>query len=255
MTVVLFPASLAHGADWSSTELHYQRGSLLAPSFAGGAEADTDILTFQHASGWAYGDNFFFIDFLSDNTQDGFNDTDFYGELYVHLSLGKTFGGGRLMWGPVQDIGMLAGVNAGADADVLKFLPGVRISWAAPGFAFLNLDMALYIDASRGAEQGGAPREDDSYYVDINWAYPFQIGGHRFSLEGHIEYVGERKNEFGDRVFGWVLAQPQLRYDLGSAFGSESRFFVGVEWQYWMNKLGDDSTDENSAQFLFVWRL
>lgn len=254
LVAALFLTSQANAAEWSVTELHYQNGILSAPTFAGGDKARTDILTFQHASGWEYGDNFFFIDFLDDSKKDGFNDTDFYGELYLNLSLGKILGV-DLSLGPIRDIGLLVGLNAGADANVLKYLPGFRISWDIPGFAFANVDVAMYIDASKGAESGGAPTEEDSFYIDVNWAYPFHIGSHGFSIEGHVEYIGERTNEFGEKVHGWVLAQPQLRYDLGSAFGAGQRFYLGVEWQFWMNKLGDDATDESGAQLLLVWRL
>lgn len=246
--------SQVRAAEWSVTELQYQAGSLSAPTFAGGERARTDILTFQHASGWEYGDNFIFIDFLDDSTKDGFNDADFYGEIYVNLSLGKIIGFGSVI-GPARDIGLLAGVNAGADANVLKYLPGFRISWDIPGFIFFNLDAALYIDANKGASSGGAPAESDSYYVDINWAYPFHIGRHGFSIEGHVEYIAERTNEFGEKAHGWILAQPQLRYDLGEALGASGRLYVGVEWQYWMNKLGDDATDESAGQLLVMWRL
>ncbi len=31
--------------------------------------------------------------------------------------------------------------------------------------------------------------------------------------------------------------------------------FVGIEWQFWMNKPGDKETDENSVQALLVWGL
>ncbi|MDH4185297.1 MAG: nucleoside-binding protein [Nitrospinota bacterium] len=252
--LVILDSGHASAASWSVNELHYQRGDLLTPSFAGGQKSATDILTFQHASGWEYGDNFYFIDFLRDDKKDGFNDYDFYCELYVNFSLGKIFGVG-LAFGPIKDIGLLAGVNAGADANVLKFLPGIRISWDISGFAFLNLDMAAYMEAGPGIASGGALAESDSYYVDINWAYPFHIGSHGFSIEGHAEYIGKRTNELGYDVEGWILAQPQLRYDLGGAFNAQGKVFIGLEWQYWMNKLGDGASDENQVQFLFVWRL
>jgi len=243
----------AWAADWSATELHYQHGSITAPEFAGGASSTTDILTFQHASGWAYGDSFFFIDYLRDSKKDGFNDHDFYGELYVNFSLGK-ISGKDLGFGPIKDIGLLAGLNAGADANVVKYLPGIRIVWDIPGFAFLNLDVTLFMDASPGAGSGGAPKEKDSWYVDINWAYPFQIGGQGFSIEGHAEYIAGRKNEFGDDVKPWILAQPQLRWDAGGALGAPGRLYVGVEWQYWQNKLGGKKS-ESAGQALVVWRL
>jgi nucleoside-specific outer membrane channel protein Tsx len=255
VTSLCLPA-VVNAAEWSTTELQLQYGELDTPEFAGGGKADTTILTFQHASVWKYGDNFFFIDYLNDNQEgNGFNDTDFYGELYLNFSLGK-ISGATIGVGPIKDIGILAGLNFAGDANVRKYLPGVRLSWDIPEFDFLNTDFTAYLDDSSGVTSGGAPKEDDSYMFDVSWAYPFSIGEHSFSIEGHAEYIDERANEFGDTVESWVLLQPQFRYDLGKTlFKSDDQLFVGVEWQYWKNKLGDKKTDENAIQALLVWRL
>ncbi len=76
-----------------------------------------------------------------------------------------------------------------------------------------------------------------------------------FTFTGHAEYIGGRTNEFGDDVNGSILAQPQLVWDVGKAMAGEaSQFMVGVEFQYWRNKLGTDE-DEMTAQMLVVWRM
>lgn len=252
---------VAQAADWSVTELQLQYGSLDVPTFATGGQSgrsqDTVILTLQHASGWSFGDVFFFVDFLDarTNEQFDFNNQDAYGEIYPNFSsakiLGIDYGDGIL-----RDVGLLTGVNFGADANVLKFLPGVRLSWNIPGFAFLNTDFMAYIDASEGASSGGAPKESDSWIIDVNWAYPINIGGQKFSIEGHVEYIDGRRNEFGGHVDSWILAQPQIRWDLGNAlFNRPDTVFVGTEIQYWNNKLGDGATDEFAVQALAVWRF
>jgi nucleoside-specific outer membrane channel protein Tsx len=244
-------------SDWSTTELLYQNGRLDAPTFAGGGTHRTTVFTLQHASGWKYGDNFFFIDHLNDGHPDGFDDGDFYGEIYLNFSLGK-IASKQVGVGAIKDVGLIAGVNADADANVLKYLPGIRLSWDVPGFAFLNSDITAYIDRSDGVRVGtsNAPSEDNSYMIDISWAYPFSIGDYDFSIEGHMEYIGARTNEFGGDVSAWFLAQPQLRFDIGKAIANNpNQVFVGVKWQYWRNKLGDRDTDESSVMALLVWRL
>lgn len=245
----------AQAAEWSTTELQYQYGQLVAPGFAGGGDAGTHILTLQHASGWDWGDVFFFVDSLHDKRKDGFNDHDLYGEIYVNFSLGKLLGKPVAM-GAIKDVGLLAGFNAGMDAKVKKYLPGLRLAWDLPGFAFLNTDFMAYLDDSRGVADGGAPRESDSYLVDVNWARPFAIGGQSFSIEGHVEYAGSRTDEFGGKVSHWILAQPQFRWDAGKAwYGRPNQLFLGIEYQYWQNKLGDSGTTENRPQLLGVWRF
>jgi hypothetical protein len=52
-----------------------------------------------------------------------------------------------------------------------------------------------------------------------------------------------------------VLAQPQFRYDLGKTLvGKPGVLFAGLEYQLWLNKLGDD-IDEHVIQALIVWRF
>jgi nucleoside-specific outer membrane channel protein Tsx len=252
--VVIFPiatfsnSTLVNAFDWSTTELHYQFGNLDAP-FRGGRDSETHILTFQHASGWEYGDNFIFIDFLHDSNDDGFNDDDIYGEAYFNFSLSKILDS-KVGIGPIKDIGILAGLNMGLDSEVIKYLPGIRASWDVPGFSFLNTDLTFYIDDSNGLASGGVPKEDNSVYFDVNWAYPIKIYSHSFSIEGHMEYIGERTDETGATVSEWFLAQPQFRYYAGNLFNQPEKVFIGIEWQYWINKLGDADTDENAVQFL-----
>jgi len=72
-------------------------------------------LTLQHASGWKFGDIFIFIDFLNDSKNDGFNDAEFYGEAYFNFSLSKILDF-KTSINPIKDIGLLAGINMGADS-------------------------------------------------------------------------------------------------------------------------------------------
>lgn len=259
ITVLTFFISLlaavpVNAADWSTTELQYQYGRLEAPEFAGGAQAETNILTLQHASGWGFGDVFFFVDSLHDHQKDGINDHDLYGEIYVNFSLSKLLEK-PVALGRIKDVGLLAGFNAARDAKVRKYLPGVRLSWDVPGFAFLNTDFMAYIDDSAGVAHGGAPKESDSYSIDVNWARPFTIGAQSFSIEGHVEYDGSRRNEYG-KVSSSLLAQPQFRWDAGKTMlGKADHLYLGVEYQYWRNKLGDSRTTESTPQFLAVWRF
>ena len=233
-------------------EFHYQYGALANPF--DGTEHGTHILTFQHASSWSRGDSFFFVDLLEDGVADGFNDIEFYGEWYPTLSLGRladrTIGGG-----PLLDIAFVGGTNFDGDANVFKWLPGARFSWNVPGFVFFNTDVTAFIDASSGVDKGGAPRTDDSFMVDVSWGAAFDLGSQSFWFTGHMEYIGATTNELGDPQQGWILAQPQLGWDIGKTVtGSASQLFLGVEYQYWRNKLGTENHD-NVPQLWLMWRL
>ncbi len=249
--------------QWQTNEVHFQYGRNFAIAFApdnmqrdavlfgNNAEQDAFVYTFQHADGWAYGDNFFFVDF-TDAEDTGF---DLYTEFYANFSLGKITGN-DLSFGLIKDVGILAGANYAKEAKVFKFLPGIRLAWDLPQFGFFNTDIMAYIDGSSGAAKGGAPKETDSFIVDVNWALPFTVGDQDFSLEGHVEYIDGRSNEFGGDVSWHILGQPQLRYDIGKGlFGKPGHFFAGIEYQFWINKLGDRNTDEHVAQALLVARF
>ena len=234
----------------AQTEAQFQYGSLANPFLD--TTTVTVILTMQHASRWKFGDNFFFVDFIDDGGDDGFNEMDAYGEWYSNLSLGKV-AGSELGFGPVADFGLLAGVALGTDANFRQWLPGARISWNLPRFIFLNTDVMLGIDAGRGVEGGSPPKLANRIVVDLNGLLPFNFAGQSFSIAGHAEYAGATTDEFDDDVPASILAQPQLRWDIGQVVGgSANGLHVGVEYQYWSNKLGTD-VDESVVQLLVVW--
>ncbi len=231
----------------AQTELHYQYGSLTNP-FAETATG-TVILTIQHASFWRLGDNFFFLDLIDDGVNDGFNDNDAYGEWYPNFSLGKLTGR-DLGVGPFADFGLLPAVAFGADANVLQWLPGVRFAWNLPGFVFLNTDVMMAVDGGGGLDGGSVPEQGNRLNIDVNGLLPFQLGSQSFSITGHAEYAGPTTDELGNDVPSSILAQPQLRWDIGGADG----LFVGIEYQYWRNKLGT-TVDQNAVQLLGVWQF
>ena len=239
----------------AQTEFHIQYGSLDNP-FSGQSE-QTVILTFQHALSWSLGDSFFFTDFIDDVAVDGFNDRDFYGEWYPTLSLGKLanrkVGAGRL-----RDIALIGGINFGGDADFFKYLPGVRASWDVPGFYFLNTDVTAFIDANTGARKGER-RAEDQQQLDVRreLGLRHQRGQPVVRVHGVTrEYIGgghRRVRRRGEERGCWL--QPQFMWDIGKAVANKAnQIFLGIEYQYWLNKLGTD-LDENTAQLLIVWRL
>jgi len=247
LSVLLGFSLPASAADWSTTQLDIQYGKLITPGFGFRPETENDTLiyTFQHASGWSKGDNFFFVDFLnSDDEATGFNNIDWYGEWYTNFSYGKI--SGKEFSGALKDVGFTFGLNVAADANSVKYLPGIRLDWNVPGFAFVQTLFTAYIDDSEGLSvPGSAPSEDDSYMIDVAWLKFFGDG--KWSFAGHMEYIAERDNEFGATVEAWILAQPQIRYHFNDAVSA------GIEYQYWQNKLGDKDADESAAQLLLTW--
>ena len=247
-------ASHASAFDWTQTEFQSNFGVIDTPSFAGGGDNTTVVFTIEHSNGWAYGDNYFFID-LAESTTPFYNNWDIYAEYYANFSLGKITGE-AVGFGIVNDVGLIAGVNWDLDAKVLKYLPGVRFQLTLPGFDFANLDFTAYIDDNAGVAKGGAPKQGDSFMVDFNWGYPFTIGRNDFAINGHLEYINKRRDSFGNRLESHVLNQEQIRWDIGKAMnGTPRKVFIGVELSIWFNKLGDRKTNEFAPQALFAYRF
>ncbi|TWX70937.1 hypothetical protein ESZ36_04650 [Colwellia demingiae] len=258
-------APMVSAEIWGNTEVQLQALGELERVGTGGT-ADTTIITFQHAGGWEYGDNFFFMDYsrYSVNNDANFpvaDSSELYGEWYSNFSLGA-ISGNDLSFGPVKDIGIVAGFNFAPEVDSAWVLPGVRFALDLPGFAFAQIDVTGYIHQGGGSADSPVftvVDEDSSFMVDFAWAYPFKIGSTSWSIEGHLEYIDGRTqvNNFGTtELESWILFQPQIRLDLGEVLGHKAqRLFVGVEYQYWKNKLGEKGTDDNAAQLLAVWRF
>ena len=234
----------------AQTDFAWQYGKLVNPFTEDGSSSTTSILTFQNASSWRFGGSFFFIDFIDDNKADGFNDKEFYGEWYPALSLGKA-SGREIKIGAIRDISLVGGINFDGDANVLKILPGIQLSWSVPGFIFLNTDFAAMLDASSGVGKGGAPKTDDTGFMfDVSWLLTFKLGAASFAWTGHAEYISGVTNELGAKVRSWILAQPQFTVDVTGG----GWLHAGVELQYWSNKLGS-THDEFTPQLLVALRM
>ncbi|WP_019028620.1 hypothetical protein [Colwellia piezophila] len=258
-------APMASAEIWSNTEVQLQAGGEFEHGF--GQQSTGTITTFQHAGGWEYGDNFFFVDHSQYSGKNGVADSaEFYGEWYSNFSLSAMTGADVSFWG-VKDVGLVAGFNYAPEVDSSWVLPGVTFALDLPGFAFATLNVSAFMHLS-GADESyyqdfNSPfkiiDEDTSFMVDLAWAMPFKLGSTSWSFEGHLEYIDGRtqRNNFGtDELESWILFQPQVRLDVGELIGTPSnRLFAGIEYQYWKNKLGMKGVDDNTVQFLAVWRF
>ena len=257
--VFLIQSAQAQIFDYSVTEFQTNYGVLDVPQFARTAEAPGPksknvTFTIEHSDGWRYGDNYFFVD-LNQGQHPVFNDWDIYLEVYNNFSLSKITGK-NWSWGIIRDVGLIYGFNYAKDAKLRKHLPGIRLSLDLPGFAFANLDSHLYIDDTRGVAKGGAPKQGDSFMIDFNWGYPFQLWGQDIQFNGHIEYIEGRNDSFGNRLSWHILTQQHIRWDVGKAwFDWPEKLWAGFEMSIYVNKIGDRSIKEWAPQSLLIYRF
>ncbi|TMO96445.1 nucleoside-binding protein, partial [Pseudoalteromonas sp. S3178] len=100
-------SSSSLAANWSTTQLHVNRGEFTNPFTLD--EAKTSVFSLQHASGYDYGDNFFFVDYIDDDIEDNYQDRDFYLEWYSTVSL-SAVSDYSFKKGFLKDVGLVMGV-------------------------------------------------------------------------------------------------------------------------------------------------
>jgi len=236
----------AVAADWSSTNAQFLNGDdFIIPGIVG--DIEKNILTLEHASGWKYGDNFFFVDVTNgDGTA-----SELYGEFNPRFSFGKLN-----EWKPdgfVRDLLLAAQWNFGKDdaGNVSAYLVGIGFDLAVPKAAFFQLN--LY-QRSEHNDQVFGRTNDDTWQLNVAGLFPFNLGGSSWSVGGFADYVGKVNGPFGENE-AHLLIVPQLLLDVGAMAGSPGVIQAGIEYSYWKNKFGVDGETERVVQLMVKWTM
>jgi len=232
--ITLF-APLSYSFDWTSSNVQVLYGS----DFEFG---DTDRTTFtvEHANGWDYGTNFFFVD-VTDRNDIGL---EVYAEVYSYLSFNK-ISGQQMSLGPIKDISILAGLNISnkPENDEFKaYLLGLSFDLSNEYFDYLQLDVAAY--------KGDDISHKYGLQITPVWSYPFEIGSAKFKFRGFTDFRTGNTNNSGNFH---ILAQPQFLFDIGHSAGiKKDTVFIGTEYSYWYNKFGVKDVDESVVQAMLI---
>lgn len=234
--VVLLSASVASAAIWSSTSVSFLTGTY--ENSLAETEYDASIITFEHASGWEYGDNFFFVDMKRMTDTYG---NDFYGEWHPRFSLGKLTGN-EFAFGMVKDIAIATEVNFwGGDFGNRAYLYGVGFDLNLPNFNWFAINFMIRDDRSIV--------DETSFQISPAWSMPFTLGTMNFEFNGFLDYSTAE----GEGAEAQILAQPQLLMDVGGLMDKGGKYFAGIEYQYWNNMYGVEGLDDNAIQLMGKW--
>lgn len=217
--------SYAGLAQWSTTSILYQYGT----DFALG-DSTRSLMTFEHADGWTYGDNFFFFDVENPERDGDRTLTNIYGEFSPRLSFGKMLGK-DLSFAFVKDVLLAGTVEMGNGFH--NFLYGVGFSLDLPKFSYFDLNLYVRNDQS----QSGA-----TYQVTPVWGLPFQAGPVKMLFEGFADFAGREGLKSSN-----IDIQPRLLVDVGNFWGQPDAVYVGTEYIYWHNKFGIKGLNEHVA--------
>lgn len=214
------------GLQWQDNSLSYLYGQNFK------VNADTQqTLTFEHVSGWDFGDLFFFTDGTRFNGVQGDNTT-YYGEFSPRFSAGK-LSGKDLSFGVVSDV-LLATTYEFGEGDVNTLLVGSGFDLKLPGFDFFQLN--FYKRLPRGSKN----RDGETFQITPAWKMSFPVGDSQVVFDGFIDWVVDNDGSYHANLH----INPQLKYDLGPAVGlAKNKLFVGIEYDYWKNRFGIKDTD------------
>jgi hypothetical protein len=252
LALALLAAGLsAQAADWSDTSIGYRYGSKFAEPF-NSQDISKNILNLQHASGYKYGTNFFNADLLLSDSKDpsSAGSKDGAHEVYVvyrhTLDLEKV-SGSPFKAGPVRGLGLTAGfdfntkTDAGYNSKKRMLVAGPTLMMDVPGFLNISLLGLKESNAPYSTFSGTAtPRYDYKFHwmLTAAWAIPFNVGI-PLSFEGFANFIAAKgRDEFGGQTARETNVDMQVMYDLS---GGKNTFKLGLEYQYWKNKFGNDS--------------
>lgn len=218
----------ANASTFSSTKVEalygwdYKRG----PGFSDTNEA---IVTIANATGFTWGDSFFFLDTTNVDDVDGTGGT--------HIEFGPRY----RFWKPENNDGAIKGFYGivQADFDSNRFaqkvtkMAGLSLDWNLPGFIFFKTHLQYRDDPTL---------DGTSVQLNLVWNKGFTIGEQKFSFEGFLDWTSSEGTWESN-----LIAQPQLVWHVSKSIG------VGIEYQYWKNRLGVKGLDEKAPQVMVRW--
>jgi nucleoside-specific outer membrane channel protein Tsx len=257
-TLTVFPALTASAADWSNTTIGFRWGpSYHEPGIPDSIDKYT--ISFNHASGYSLGQNFFVVDLWISNSKDPANtaspgtskgayDADI---VYHHdLDFGKLFKT-KIDFGPVRGMSLTTGFefetkNTGFAPATFKAYVGPTFFFKVPGY--LNAGVLYYREWNHNAYGGYAASSGgginvtyaSTYFIYAAWGIPLELGSVSTLFEGFANYTGAKgKNGFGTETVPETLIRAQWMLDVGSVFGGKKGvWLVGPAMEYWHNKFG-----------------
>ncbi len=230
--VLLLTTSL-FALDWSSTKVEGLYGSNY--EFGDSSRA---VVTFAHANGWRFGDNFFWFDASRglDNAE-----SDIYGEFSPRISFLK-IADGEFSKGPLKDVLLAGNIELGNGSD-FNGLVGLGLDFKIPKFSYFQLNSYMRNDPDL---------DGVTFQITSAWELPIEINNVRFVTDGFFDFAGEEGDDNEKSVMNFLI-QPTLLLDIGHLWGETNHLLIGMEYSYWKNKYGVEDVDEKVVQAMVRW--
>nr|WP_229490395.1 outer envelope protein [Pseudoduganella namucuonensis] len=230
----------AGAADWSDTSIGYRYGTKFAEPF-NARDIDKHIVNLTHASGNKFGSDFINVDFLESDGNDA-NAQEAY-VLYRHTFDIGAIGGSPIKFGPVRGVGVTAGFDWNTKNDPFyaskkhMLVAGPTLMIDVPGF--LNVSLLALWESNKPVGIASRYSYDTHAMLTASWGIP--LGKTGLSFEGYANYIGSKgKDEFANATSPETNVDMQVMYDLSPSIGMKAGSVkVGLAYQYWRNKFGN----------------
>jgi nucleoside-specific outer membrane channel protein Tsx len=221
-----------------------------------GKNISKNILSFTHVDGGnKLGNNFLNVDMLKSNAGDptassSGTTTEGATEVYIvyrhDVSLDKVTNSKKFSFGPVKDVL----ITGGADLNTknTEFAPEKRMPVFGPTFSlkvphgFWDVSFLWDKEWNNNGIVGKGVEFKSAAMLASAWGFPFRIGKAPMSFEGFGTLNSTKgKDGFGNGTKPETLLHPKLMYNIGSLFSEKHNYSIGVGYEYWNNKFGNDN--------------
>jgi hypothetical protein len=228
----------------------------------GAGKTPKHVLSFTHFDVWAYGTNFFNVDWLKATRgsetptatgTEGY--TEIYGFFRSTFGFNEVFGTKAFSMGPLTNVSLMVGAdlntdNTGLGSAKRSIETGLQFSFATPYKGFLNLTPTIYKEWQHdGFAAGGALNPSGAVSFNTTWGFeylwvqplafqPLPLTFKAFGTVHGPKGCGEPCAVGLVRGTEWY-AQQNLELDAGKLLGFRPGMYsVWAGYRYWVNKFG-----------------
>lgn len=192
-------------------------------------EKTLTTMTLEHVSGHTWGGLFFFVDRHIGKTENSKKFHETYGELSPKFTLFKPADGGF-----IKAVNLAGTYEHGSNSNGFSqdnALVGLGVDLNIPGMKYAS------ISAYRAFNHNTFNSNDDN---QITLTYGWT--NNNVTLDGYVDYSFDNEGSEDQ-----LHINPQLKYNIGSLFGTSNKIDAGIEYSYWQNKFGVKDKDQNAV--------
>ena len=252
----------------SDTSIAYRYGTRFTePNVNNGDDIERSILNINHFGVDKWGSNFIDIDLLFSANEDPVAGNESQGATEVYAVLRRDWSFSKITGIKVSNwLIRDYALHMGADFNTKNnaFAPekrslviGPKIDFNVP-VGYFNIAFDYFKEWNHNGivnnpAFGNIPGQsnvefDPAFEIEAAWAFPFEVSGLALTFRGFLTYVGPKgRDGFGNETKAEILARPELMLDVGNFWGAKNRFEVGVGYEYWYNKFGNDHRTNEGA--------